>query len=338
VPRPSKPWYRSDKDVWYARVAGRRVSLGVRGATNAASAFAAWHQVMAGVPNAKHKSKCVSTVADVISGFLADTATRVRPITHAFYRRFLEPFRALHGPVQISALTIGHAESFARRPTWSSSTRNDCLGTLATCFRWAERFRIVERSPLHGLRLPPKESQGAETVISEPAYRRLVAATSGDFRALIRFLWLTGCRPSEATNLTVERVDWKSASIVLRTHKCSHRGKRRVIFLSAQALAVVRAQRDRYSTGHLFRHRGGTAFGRAMLAQKFWRLSKRLGVRLTAYGFRHTFATDALSRGIPDTHVAELLGHSGTSMLHRNYSHLTARSNVLRRALDRVRR
>ena len=63
----------------------------------------------------------------------------------------------------------------------------------------------------------------------------------------------------------------------------------------------------------------------------------RAGLKAIAYGYRHTFATDALARGVPDAQVAELLGHSGTAMLHKHYSHLTARSQVLRDALGRVR-
>jgi hypothetical protein len=45
-----------------------------------------------------------------------------------------------------------------------------------------------------------------------------------------------------------------------------------------------------------------------------------------------------LSQGIPDAVGAELLGHSGTAnLLHKNHSHVTARSQVLREALGRVR-
>jgi hypothetical protein len=39
----------------------------------------------------------------------------------------------------------------------------------------------------------------------------------------------------------------------------------------------------------------------------------------------------------PAAHVAALLGHSGTAMLHKHYSHLTARAGVLRAALGKVR-
>ena len=56
-----------------------------------------------------------------------------------------------------------------------------------------------------------------------------------------------------------------------------------------------------------------------------------------AYGYRHSFATDALAKGVPDAQVAALLGHSGTAMLHRHYAHLGARAKALREALGRVR-
>jgi integrase len=50
----------------------------------------------------------------------------------------------------------------------------------------------------------------------------------------------------------------------------------------------------------------------------------KLVIDATAYGFRHSFATDALSNGVPEAHVAALLGHSSTTMLHRHYSHVGA--------------
>jgi integrase len=64
---------------------------------------------------------------------------------------------------------------------------------------------------------------------------------------------------------------------------------------------------------------------------------KRLGARLLAYRYRHTFTTDALANGVPDAQVAALLGHSNTAMLHKHYSHLTARLQALKEAASRVR-
>jgi integrase len=347
--RPSKPWFRESKGAWFVTVGGRMVNLRVRGRENVRDATRAWHKVMAGegvtvppegpaAPRQRPETPpAVPTVALVISAFLSDAESRVQPITLVYYRRFLVPFSDEHGTLTADSVTPPVAEAYARKPTWSSSTRHDCLGTLATAFRWAERARLIPRSPLVGLTLPPKESQGADAVIPEEDFARMMRATSGDFRALLRFLWLTGCRPSEATNLTAKAVDWASACIVLRKHKTAHKGKARVIYLSAEASAVLDDQRTRHPTGLLFPNRNGGAWGRKVLAQKMWRLQRKLGIRATAYGFRHTFASDALSNGVPDAQVAELLGHSGTAMLHKHYSHLGAKARVLREAVQRVR-
>jgi integrase len=68
------------------------------------------------------------------------------------------------------------------------------------------------------------------------------------------------------------------------------------------------------------------------------KVRKKLGIRgAIPYAYRHGFATDALAHGVPDAQVAELLGHSGTAMLHRHYAHLGARAKALRDALGRVR-
>ncbi len=201
-----------------------------------------------------------------MKAFLNDAESRVQPITLAFYRRLLDPFKQRHGDMKATALTPTLAEAFARKPTWSNSTRHDCRGTLATAFRWAERSRMVSRSPLIRLRLPSKESQGASAVMDADACRKVLEATSGDFHALLRFLWLTGCRPSEATTLTAEAVDWQSACIVLRNHKTAQKGRVRVIDRSPVALAVLEAQRYRHGTGLLFRNAGGRAWGRKHMA------------------------------------------------------------------------
>lgn len=333
--RTAHPWFRDSKNTWYATIDGKKISLKVKGKGNEAEAWKAYHNLLDnGSQEAKPKAL---TVAEVITAFLADAERRVKPITFAFYRRFLDPFAKSHGKGKIVALTLTQAEQWARKPTWSNSTRHDALGTLATAFRWAERNRLIERSPLIGLRLPPKESKGAEAVVSEDDFARMIAHTEGDFQSLLRFLWLTGCRPSEATQLTADAVDWQSSCIVLRKHKTAHKGKSRVIYLSADALALLNAQKEKHGTGFLFLGETGKPWGRKVLAQKMWRLQKRLGIKATAYGLRHTFATDALANGVPDAHVAELLGHSGTAMIHKHYAHLTSKAKALRNALDKIR-
>jgi integrase len=104
-------------------------------------------------------------------------------------------------------------------------------------------------------------------------------------------------------------------------------------------VALCKTLATRHPEGPLFR----TATGRpwchvCYVAEKLRRTCRQLGLAgVTLYGYRHTFATDALANGVPDAQVAELLGHSGTATLYRHYAHLTARAKTLRDALGRVR-
>ncbi len=104
-------------------------------------------------------------------------------------------------------------------------------------------------------------------------------------------------------------------------------------------VAICKRLAEKYPTGPLYHTQRGTPYGWCGLSKRMGWLRQRLGLpnTITVYGYRHTFATDALANGVPDAQVAELLGHSGTAMLHRHYAHLTARAKALQDALGKVR-
>jgi integrase len=278
------------------------------------------------------------TVAEVITGFLADAEGRVKPRTVEVYRYFLEPFAARHGGLTGRDLTPALAESYSRKAEWSPSTRHDFLGTLACAFKWAERCRLIDRTPLLGLRRPPKESRGRETLITPEEHARLCEAASPQFRLFLQVAYATGARPGEVARITAENFDPAAAVVVLKEHKNAHKGKSRVLYLTAEVVALLVRQKERYPGGPLLRNRVGKPWTGWTVAKAMQATRRRAGVpHAVSYSMRHAFATDALANGVPDAHVAELLGHSGTAMLARHYSHLTARSRVLRESLGHVR-
>jgi len=335
--RANKLWFRESKQTWYATLDGRKVSLGVKGRENEAEAVKAWHKVMAGLKE-KAKPKPEPTVAEVLTAFLAEAEARVKPTTLDGYRRFLLPFSQKHGKGKASGLSAFVAEAYARKPTWSADTRADFLGALVTAFRWAERSRLIDRTPLAGLRKPPKASRGAEAVISPADHARLLAAAGKRFKPFLRLLHLTGARPGEVAAITAENFDAEGGMVRLKDHKTAHKGKSRTIYLCAEAVAILQEQRAKYGTGFLFRSRFGGPFTKNAIVKAMEGLRKRAGLdKAIAYGYRHAFATDALANGVPDAQVAALLGHSGTAMLHKHYSHLTGQARALREALGKVR-
>ena len=190
-----------------------------------------------------------------------------------------------------------------------------------------------------GLKPPSKPSRGAEAVISQSDHARLLAAAGKRFKAFLRGLHLTGARPGEVAAITAENFDAEASCVRLKDHKEAHKGKSRTIYLCPEAVALLLEQKAMFGSGYLFRSRFGLPWSGNAVVKAMIRLRKRAGLDkgVIAYGYRHAFATDALANGVPDAQVAELLGHSGTAMLHKHYSHLIARFQVLREALGKVR-
>ena len=345
--RPNKPWFREGKGAWYATVEGRMVSLAVKGRENKGEAVKAWHRLMGGLeeptPTPKPKLKAeptpkAATVKQVIDGFLADAQGRVKRNTLENYRYFLPPFSEKYGKARADALTPTVAEAYARKPSWADNTRSNFLGSLATAFKWAERARLIDKTPLAGLKRPPKASRGAEAVISPDDHERLLGAAGERFKPFLRLLHLTGARPGEVASITAENFDAENNCVRLKEHKTAHKGKSRTIYLCPEAVGVLLEQRALYGSGFLFRSRFGLPWTKTAIVRAMERLRERAGVSgAVAYGYRHTFATDALANGVPDAQVAALLGHSGTAMLHKHYSHLTGQARALREALGKVR-
>jgi integrase len=132
---------------------------------------------------------------------------------------------------------------------------------------------------------------------------------------------------------------WEAACAVLTEHKTGGTGRARVIYLPPQTLALCRRLAGKTPAGPIFRNTRGGPWRKTGWKQAMARAQRKLGLagRPLASGYRHTFATDALERGVPDAHVAELLGHASTAMIHRHYGHLAARAAALRASLGRVR-
>jgi integrase len=340
-------WLHGRRGMFFTTIDSRQIPLDVPGPDTPANRAAAEEVLRrllegsAGRSEPKPGHDPVS-VSDAVASFLAARELDVargdlRAETLASYRSAAAPFALALGARPLSSLTAADVEGWAFRPGWGRVTRRNYLGIVARVLRDAGRPLRVRR--------PPPESRGAECVLTDEQFARVLARlrecrTPNDLPDLLELLRASGARPSEVSGLTVEAVDWPNKLARLTKHKTRGKtGKVRVIHFNSDAMAVLERQRAKYGSGLLFRNRHGRVYSPTRIADRLTRASRHLGFRAIAYGLgRHSFATEALARGVPSAVVAELLGHTGTAMLTHHYAHLGERAAELKDAAEKVSR
>ncbi len=337
------PWFRAAKNSWYANIGGRQVALGVRGETNKKDAVVAWHRLMAD-PSAMTTRRLLSeqhatrlTVSETVSQFLEDAESRLKPNTVRIYRYDLGTLCEAIGNKPVAEITPAHILRWLRGLGVAGTTQGIMLRSVGACLGWAVRAGLISADPVRRVPKPKSASRSESTIISAEDHAKLVAAATPQFALVLRILYATGARPSEVCAITSETFDRAAGVVKLHVHKSDRTGKPRLIFLPPDIVTALVAQTERFPSGALLRSRKGVPWTGRSITQAMRSVREKAGVKAIAYGYRHTFATDGLANGLPEAHVAGLLGHSSTAMLHKHYSHLTSKAGVLRHAAAMVR-
>jgi integrase len=328
MPRKPGVWYREQDGWYYTTFQGEQVKLS-KDRKEAQRAFHALHAREApGGPKSYRPS--FKKLADSYLGYTQKTKSE-RTYTHQRY--FLQSFcdhvkgrRAADlKPADVTAWLL-------RQTTWGHNTQVTARGIVVACLNWALEQGTLLYSPL--ARMKVGQMYGRERILTKEEREKILAAVKGrTFQLFLRFLEQTGCRPySEAAQIEASMVDWEGGCVPLARHKNARRGKRRTIYLTEDAKAILRELSALRPEGPLFRTRGGFAYNRGNLTGAFRRLERKLGIpRFNPYSFRHTYITEALERGLTADIVAELVGNTPRTVA-KYYSHLEQKKNLLREA------
>ncbi|HEY7157002.1 MAG TPA: site-specific integrase [Gemmataceae bacterium] len=257
----------------------------------------------------------------------------------------------------------GHVQASGRRNRWGETTVNIAAKVVRSVFRWASNPRkgnLISVNPLDGFSAGRVRSRGREALIGKTPeeraanHARIVKAAPKSFRPFIVCLEATGARPSELANATADAFDGHLGAIVYHSeynrldgeyqHKTARRDKDRIIFLTGEALEVVKDLVRQHPRGYLFRPsrapnrgKGKGKWTRHTICAYFNLIRQKVRIpKLTAYSYRHTFATAWLEQGKPIDQLAALLGNTPET-LRKHYSHLLGDSANLRRQLEAFR-
>jgi integrase/recombinase XerC len=179
------------------------------------------------------------------------TALHYRGHTKTYHRLVVERFNQFLRKRSITAVTHVEIRQFLTHISEYGATLNTTyryLGVLRRFYDFLNLGGVVSYVPPRLVRM-----KGVKRIdlpfLTETQVKRLIAATQTKReRALLEFIYSTGCRMRETARLKVEDVDFESRSI--RVH--GKFGKTRIAFLTPSASAALRAYVQDRKKGYIF--------------------------------------------------------------------------------------
>jgi integrase len=324
--RTPKPWYRAARDAWYVELGGVQHTL-ARGRASKAEALKAFHRLMALEGRAEVNPRL--TLAEAADLYLDHSQAVHKASTYAANRHRLQAVCDQFGACPVADLKPSRIERWLAGLSCSTATKRAFVVATRAALRWCRTEGHTDADPLAKLKPPPVTRR--TRTLTEEERGKLWAAACPAFRDVLLALTESGARPHVLYELEARHCDWPTGIATLPESK----GRPYVVILTARLSARLRELAERHPAGPLLRNTRGQPWTRNAVRIQFRRLAGTTGVvGVTAYAYRHSFATDALERGVNPAAVSALLNHSDLGMLSRFYGHLAERRDTLRAAAE----
>lgn len=224
-------------------------------------------------------------------------------------------FREMAKPIErISANDIRvYLFQYQQSRNCSNRSLDKYRGYLASFFGWATAEGYLERDPTRTIQSIKYEKKPRQNLSQlELEYLRSACVTLRE-KAIIEFLFSTGCRVSELSNVKKTDVDWNAKTVHLFGKGRKHRDS----YINAKAEVSLQAYlscRDDDSEYLFVSERKPIRQITPAAIEKIVRIiaardADKIRKTVTPHVLRHTTATIALSNGMPIEEISRLLGH-----------------------------
>jgi site-specific recombinase XerD len=192
----------------------------------------------------------------------------------------------------------------------NETTINNERRVLNAFFGWCcDQMEIIKVNPMKKIKQVRGITKERMPFTGEQIELMRIAAKNDRDRAIIEFLFSTGCRASEVCSLDISDIQWDGS-------QCSVFGKGRkyrTVYLSDKCRLLLKmyieARRD--NDPALFISKLRKRLSVSGLERLIRRIGQEAGIENAhPHRFRHTAATIALRKGMPIEMVQKMLGHS----------------------------
>ena len=248
----------------------------------------------------------------------------------SFIHKHLRPRKALLRK-RVDAVTTTDLKRIKEDVT--AGTWRKLRNILRVCFRHCEEIGAIPPATNPAAAVAATRSRSVERYLTREERRQLEAALAEAERVgprrrggvsphivrALRLLSLTGMRLGEVLDMHWEHVNWAMGVVELPSSKT---GPKRVP-LTPQALSFLRREQSKTDgVGHVCSNELGCRIT-ASNVQRAWR-SIRTDAQLPSlriHDLRHSWASDAVSAGVPLAVIGKVLGHRSPATTAR-YAHV----------------
>lgn len=245
------------------------------------------------------------------------------------------------GHLTLPELRTSHIEDWIKTSGLAKASAVTALATLRTVIKRAMADRVIQTNPISFIdwtRVQSKAQRNRRAKDKIDPFREseiaAILANANDERNAFTVALYTGVRVQELPVLKWANIDWERQTILVdaalgrgdkgRNYpKGTKRDKERFVFLLPPALEAIKRQRavtETHSEYIFLDPKTGGLYALQTLADRWRSTLRRARVRYRPIKqTRHTFASQALSKGEREAWVADQLGHADLQMLRDHY-------------------